>query len=568
MKDLRDHKERSLFVHKLSLSIFTGVMLGFAFPPSPYGILACFGLVPLLVVLDETERTRAALGYVYAAMLVFHMITLNWTGGYAHMNDPYMMIAGAVTMTVHPLFYFIPFGLFLFVRRRWGKTPALVALPFFWVAYEYSHTLSEWSFPWLTLGNTQSYDLARIQIVSLTGVIGLSWWILVLNVLAYVFLQSLRLVLSGTQRGNVLRTKNASLLLLILVLYFLPTVYGMKVLRAAPPMEQPVPTSEMGNRKLVTVGMIQSNVDPWQKWKQTGLEIIELYVRMTDSLMTHSSPRPDLVLWPETAVPYYILVPQNRATLNFVRSRIEALGVPVLFGLPHAVYYDDTTKAPPSAKRIEATGERYDAFNSTAFLQPGVEEIPWYGKMKMVPLAERVPYADAFYFLDFLRWGVGIGGWQIGRDTVLFQEKKTGAQFCSLICYESVYPEFVAEFVKRGAEFIAIVTIDSWWDRMSGAYQHHQYAIFRAVENRRWIARCAVGGFSSYIDPYGRVYDKTELFTQATLSRTILRIDRRMANTFYTRHGDWVGRWCAVVSGAFVLVAIVVGLRGQGTPVP
>lgn len=547
-----DHMKRGVFFHKLSLSVFSGVMLGFAFPPSPYGILACFGIVPLLVVLDETEKPKSALAYVYVAMLVFHMITLNWTGGYAHLNDPYMAIAGAVTMTVHPLFYFIPFGLFLFVRRRLGQTPALIALPFFWVAYEYSHTLSEWSFPWLTLGNTQSYDLARIQIVSSTGVIGLSLWILVLNVLAYILLHSFR-----GAGGRLLHATNAGLFLAIVVLYFLPTLYGMKVLRAAPPMEHPVPTSEMAEQKLVTVGMVQSNVDPWEKWKQTGMEIIELYVQMTDSLMRHVSPKPDLVLWPETAMPYYLLVPQNRATLNVLRTRIEELGVPVLFGLPHAVYYDDTTKAPPSAKRVEATGERYDAFNSTAFIQPGVQEIPWYGKMKMVPIAERVPYADAFYFLDFLRWGVGIGGWQIGWDTVIFQEKKTGVKFCSLICYESVYPEFVTEFVKRGAEFIAIVTIDSWWDRMSGAYQHHQYAIFRAIENRRWIARCAVGGFSSFIDPYGRVYDKTELFTQAVLSRTILRIDKRMANTFYTRHGDWVGRWSAIVSAGFVVVASI-----------
>jgi len=555
-----NREERRTFFHKLSLAVFSGVMLGFAFPPSPYGILACFGLVPLLIVLDETEQARRALGYVYVAMLVFHMITLNWTGGYAHMNDPYMAIAGAVTMTVHPLFYFIPLGAFLFVRRRLGRTAALVGLPFFWVAYEYSHTLSEWSFPWLTLGNTQSYDLARIQIVSSTGVIGLSLWILVLNLLAYFLVESFR-----TEGVRLLRPRNVGLMAALVVLYFLPTLYGSQVLRAAPPMEQPVPTSELGQKKVVTVGMIQANVDPWEKWKQTGMEIIEQYFRMTDSLVKHSTPKPDLVLWPETAMPYYVLIPRNRASLEYVRRRIDELGVPVLFGLPHAVYYDDTTKAPPSAKRVEATGERYDAFNATAFIQPGVEEIPWYGKMKMVPIAERVPYADMFYFMDFLRWGVGIGGWQIGRDTVLFQEKKTGTKFCSLICYESVYPEFVAEFVKRGAEFIAIVTIDSWWDRMSGAYQHHQYAIFRAVENRRWVARCAVGGFSSYIDPYGRVYDKTELFTQATLSRTILRIDRGMANTYYTRHGDWVGRWSALVSVGLIVAAMVMSWRRKET---
>ena len=538
-------------MRRMSLCILSGVMLGFAFPPSHFGILACFGLIPLLVALDEVERTKAALGYVYLAMLIFHIITLNWTGGYAHMNDPYMMIAGAVEMTVHPLFYFLPMGFFLFLRRRLGPTVALVALPFLWVAYEYSHTLSEWSFPWLTLGNTQSYDLARIQIVSSTGVIGLSFWILAMNIVGYFFVRSF--LAKGFSLGT---RKNSVLLLSLVVLYALPSLYGWRVLRAAPPMERPVPTSDMARPSLITVGMIQANVDPWEKWKQTGLETIEMYLRMTDSLVKHSTPKPDIVLWPETAMPYYLLAPQNRSLLNIVREKINEIGVPVLFGLPQAVYYPDTTKAPPSAKRIQSTGERYDAFNATAFIQPGVEEIPWYGKMKMVPIAERVPYADAFYFIDFLRWGVGIGGWQIGRDTVIFQEKKTGAKFCSLICYESVYPEFVAAFVKKGAEFLTIVTIDSWWDHMSGAYQHHQYAIFRAVENRRWVARCAVGGFSSYIDPYGRVYDKTELFTQATLSRTILRINNRMANTFYTRHGDWVGRVCALAAAVFVLFAL------------
>lgn len=544
------------FWNGFALSVFSGILLGFAFPPSSFGILACVGLVPLLVVLERTENTRTCLRHVYVAMLVFHIITLNWTGGYAHMNDPYMAVAGAITMTVHPLFYFIPFGVFLFVRRRLGATPALVAFPFLWVAYEYSHTLTEWSFPWLTLGNTQSYDLARIQIVSFTGVIGLSFWILVLNVLVFLLVRSLQ-----SSGDKLAHPKTIGLLVLIVGIYFLPLTYGLPVVRGAPPMSNPLGPPAEG-KKSVTVGMIQSNVDPWEKWKLTGFEALNLYLRLTDSLVKANPENPpDLVLWPETAMPFYILVPQNRAALALVRQKIEEIGVPVLFGLPHAVYYDDTTTAPPSAKRVEATGERYDAFNATAFIQPGVEEIPWYGKMKMVPIAERVPYADAFSFLDFLRWGVGIGGWQIGRDTVIFQEKKTGARFCALICYESVYPEFVAEFVKRGAEFIAIVTIDSWWDRMSGAYQHHQYAIFRAIENRRWIARCAVGGFSSYIDPYGRVYDKTELFTQAILNRSLERIDNQSVSTFYTRHGDWVGRWSALMSGVFAVAAMVSRIR-------
>jgi apolipoprotein N-acyltransferase len=138
----------------------------------------------------------------------------------------------------------------------------------------------------------------------------------------------------------------------------------------------------------------------------------------------------------------------------------------------------------------------------------------------------------------------------------VFFDRRTGARFNTLICYESTYPGFVATFVRKGAEFITLITIDSWWDHMSGAYQHQQMAIFRAIENRRWIARCAVGGISCYIDPYGRVYDATELFTQSVLCR---QIERRAGLSFYTRHGDWLGDisfWVALI--------LVAAAMGQG----
>ena len=105
-------------------------------------------------------------------MLVFHLITLNWTGDYVQGRDIYMMIAGGLTMIVHPFFYFIPLSIYVAVKRYLGRTTALVALPFVWVAYEYSHALTEWSFPWMTLGNSQSYDLTRIQFISFTGIYG------------------------------------------------------------------------------------------------------------------------------------------------------------------------------------------------------------------------------------------------------------------------------------------------------------------------------------------------------------------------------------------------------------
>jgi apolipoprotein N-acyltransferase len=214
------------------------------------------------------------------------------------------------------------------------------------------------------------------------------------------------------------------------------------------------------------------------------------------------------------------------------------MGVAVLTGLPHRTVYPDSNAAPRSAKRDRRTGQRYDTYNAAALIEPGGGQAPWHGKMKMVPLAERIPYAEFFSGLDFLRWDVGMGGWAIGRDTVVFREARSGARFSTQICYESTYPDFVAEYVRRGAEFLTIITIDSWWGHMPGAFQHHRIAVFRAVENRRWIARCAVGGISCYIDPFGRTYDDTPLFSRAVLCRAI---GRESGLTAYTRAGNVVG---------------------------
>jgi apolipoprotein N-acyltransferase len=543
------HRVRS---RRLLLCAFTGIMLGFSFPPFPYGLLACFALVPLLLVLGEVEDVRTSLKYGYAAMLVFHLIALNWTGGYAHMRDPYMMIAGALAMTIHPLFYFLPLSAYVWTKRKWGEGIALSALPLYWVGYEYAHSLTEWAFPWLTLGNSQSYNLFRIQFISVTGVWGLSLWIMLVNILAFQ-------LVSGIVKNRFLWKSGRALALSagLVMLVLLPTMYGAISLSGAPPVRE---GGLVPGQPTITVGMVQANIDPWEKWRRNPFETIQLYLERTQELAARSdATRPDVVFWPETAVTYYILTDAGRSMLDNIMGNLERMRMPVLTGFQHAVFYKDSSAAPWGSRRVRSTGERYDVYNAAAFLQPGERTVPWYGKMKMVPMAERVPYANALAFLDFLRWDIGIGGWQIGPGRVLFREHATGTTFCSVICYESTFPGFVASFVREGAEFLGIITIDSWWAKMSGAYQHHQFAILRAVENHRWVARCAAGGISSYIDPYGRVYDATELFTERNLSRTI---GRSTDLTPYTRFGDWLGQGCLMGSGVLLAVTL---LRRRGT---
>jgi apolipoprotein N-acyltransferase len=521
------------------LLLLSGVMLGASFPPSPLGILACFGLVPLLIVLADIRGIWEGVRTSYVTILVFHVITLNWTGGYAHGKDVYMMIAGAVTMIAHPLFYFLPIGAYQAVKKHLGTGAALFALPFFWVAYEYSHSLSEWSFPWLTLGHSQSYELARIQFISLTGVFGLSFWILWVNVFAYV-------LYSRVANGLLQPRSRAAIIWVagLFLLYELPVLHGLVALRGE---------GELGDRTL-NVGIVQPNVDPWEKWSGATNGLVDLHVRMTEDLLARKDvPHPDLVLWPETALPYLEFVGKEGGSLGPVHKLVNNSGSALLTGMPVGLLYKDSLSAPPTARRLRWSGQRYDTFNGAALFEKGIDGFQWYGKMKMVPFAERIPYAEMFQGVNFLQWGVGIGGWQIGRDTTIFLCHNPAVRFASLICYESVYPGFVTEFVRKGAEFLAIITIDSWWDHMSGAYQHQQIAVFRAVENRRWVVRCAVGGISCYIDPYGRAMDKTELFTARTLSRTI-GLSHEL--TFYTEHGDWLGTICVTISG-LVLAAVL-----------
>jgi apolipoprotein N-acyltransferase len=146
--------------------------------------------------------------------------------------------------------------------------------------------------------------------------------------------------------------------------------------------------------------------------------------------------------------------------------------------------------------------------------------------------------------------------WGIGKDTIVFSAPlRTGhvVRFSSLICYESVYPDFVRQFVKRGAQFLVIITNDSWWGNTSGAYQHVSYASFRAVENRRWIVRSANGGISGLIDPTGKIHDETKLYSLATIHGTIVSRD---GMTFYARHGDIFAILCVAGTAIVLLIAL------------
>jgi apolipoprotein N-acyltransferase len=154
-----------------------------------------------------------------------------------------------------------------------------------------------------------------------------------------------------------------------------------------------------------------------------------------------------------------------------------------------------------------------------------------------------------------MKWNLGLGGWGIGKGGTVFHfhdASGRSVQFANLICYESIYPAYVADFVNRGAQFLTVITNDSWWGNTSGAYQHKQIGILRAIENRRWLVQCGNGGVSCFIDPYGRTVSETRLYMAGAF---VSAIEPLNDITFYTAHEDLVAYASLTISALICLYA-------------
>jgi apolipoprotein N-acyltransferase len=177
-----------------------------------------------------------------------------------------------------------------------------------------------------------------------------------------------------------------------------------------------------------------------------------------------------------------------------------------------------------------------------------------YNKIKLVTGSERMPYQEKLPFLkNLIKWGVGISSYQLGKDTTIFLLDNK-YKFNTAICFESVFPGFFSDFINKGAQFSVIITNDAWWGKFFGTYQHNQYAVLRAIENGRWIVRCANTGISCIIDPYGNIYDETKINEKALFTG---EIGIRNEKTFYTLYGDVFSLICLCVGFIFYLYGII-----------
>ncbi len=495
------------------LLILSGIMFGISFSPFPFPftLFLFVAFVPYFFVVTKKKSLHEVNSSSYLTFFTLSLITIYWVGSWQSKADPFLMLSGLVLVFFYPCVLLINSTLYFLSRKVFKKDISLYLFPFFWVTGEYILTLTDLKFPWLTIGHGLADFTLFIQIADLVGAFGLSFIVLWINIFMFKAIKTYNVNLKSA-------SINFSIAVVIIFLVF---IYGMVKF-----------STEKNDVKTIRVGVIQPNIDPWNKWELGGLDqILENYLRLSQKCVDKGAK---LILWPETALPVYLLSGPYQNQVDSIYSFLNKNKVNLLTGMPDfQVFYNEH---PKNAKFSEAGKYYYATYNAILLLQPNTYEIQRYGKMQLVPLGEHTPFVDQLPFLgDLLKWGVGISGWNVGQDTTVFKfvDNKDTIKVGGLVCFESVFPTFPNYFVERGAEFLAVLTNDSWYGKLSGPYQHKDFAKLRAVENRKAVVRCANGGVSCLINKFGVTQVQTEMFT-----RTYLVVDVPLNNekTFFTKH--------------------------------
>ncbi len=513
------------------LGLMSGLFLGLSFPPFPFPYLMFVALVPYFYAIQNKEKLSQINRFTYFTAFFFNLTALYWVGSWTKEADTFLLISGAALMFFNPLLFLIPSTLFYYARKTIDIKTAFLLFPFFWVFYEFLYTLTDLRFPWLTLANGQTHFNLFIQLADLIGAYGLSLIILFANV--YFFF--------GIKEIFITRKYFNNKLIVGLLIILVPVIYG--VIKKQLPME---------SVKTIKVGLIQPDLNPWSKWQGGNInQLAQKYINLSEEAVKKGAK---LIVWPESALPVYLLDGGYPLTEQTIHDFVNKNNIHLLTGMPDFQFYFDKSNAPSDAKKMLKSETLYTTYNSVLLFKPNSIEVQKYGKIKLVPFGERVPFLELFPFLgNWIKWNVGITSWNVGKTkTVLKLNDST--KVAGVICIESIYPDFVAEFVKNGAQLIAVVTNDSWYGYSSGPFQHKEISVLRAVENRRTVVRAANGGISCIIDPFGNTTDATKLFTTDYLVGNAILNEK---TTFYTNYPFIIPALVCIVSLGMIFIFFV-----------
>ena len=493
------------------LAAISGLLLTGAFPKIGFDWLIWFALLPLLYALKNMPAWAAfrmgfVTGLIHFLTLLYWLVPVMRTYGYlpAYLSITVLCLFAAV------LALFI--ALFSAVLAAFGKTPvrSLIMIPIGWVALEYLRTFIFSGFPWELLGYSQFNRLQLIQISDIFGVYGLSALIAFTN--ATLFISLLHFTKRRWQDSNISNRLAVGSIIVLMAAFGLTLLYGHWRLNDV--------NKRMTASPKARVAVIQGNIDQAIKWNPAfQIDTVEKYNRLSASIIEQ---HPDLIVWPESATPFFFLYDIKPSELVF--EGIHQTAKDYLIGSPSFVRQNDVAKY----------------FNSAYLISPQSKTMGKYDKTHLVPYGEYVPFKKWLPFLGKIV--AQVGDFEAGAigNTLQWKDQKIGVQ----ICYEIIFPGLSRAMARNNASLLINITNDAWFGTTSGPYQHFSMAVFRAVENKRSLARAANTGISGFIDPAGRILTATALLEEAAVVRSIPLLKEK---TVYTIIGDLFARLCMAV---------------------
>jgi len=472
----------------------SGVLLALAFPRPSFAFLAWLALVPMLISSRQHPfRSGFVTGLVFYGFLLYWLNIVMTTYGRLHpvlSGVAWLLLAGYLAL------YFGATTWLAWRLRERFSLPVWITFPVVWIGLDYLREFFLTGFPWGALGYSQLTYLPLVQSADLFGVYGLTGLIVFSN----------GVIAHALSTWSTLRKVPVVAVVCLCLLFTANLGYG--IFKLNQPLDQ--------REETLKISLVQGNIDQSVKWNpEWQQKTIDRYLELSGQGVETGA---DLLIWPESATPFYFQDGRENSTKIRNFSRDHRVGL--LFGSP--------------AYRTEGSG--FSLLNSAFVLSREGDVLGRSDKVHLVPFGEYVPLKTFFPFIDKLV--VGVGDFSPGTLTPL---DYAGHQLGVLVCYEGIFPELSRSLVDRGADLLVNITNDAWYGRSSAPYQHLSMVRMRAIENRVWLARAANTGVSALFAPSGRTVAATTIFEALQVTETA---GLGAGESIYRRTGDTLPALC------------------------
>lgn len=527
-------------IHLLGLSILSGLLLSAAWPERGFVPLIFIALVPLFFVQDylgnpslKVKKGNLFL-YSWLAFIIWNSLTTWWIWNSTE-------IGGVAAIFLNSLFMATVFWLFHFTKKKlYNNSKGFLILIFYWLSWELFHNNWDLTWTWLHFGHVFATKPVWIQWYEYTGVPGGTAWVLLMNILIFNAIKALM--------QWKLQARRAGMMVVAAVLtWMIPVIVSNTIYNNY---------EETG--EAIEVIVVQPNFDPYsEQYELPASTIIERNLALAASVMNSKTA---FIVSPESAIQDEIWMEhtQSSSSLAYVRDFVrQHPHVAVVIGASTFSMVPKAEEGHFAARKFRNYEGHYFAHN-TAFYIDSTERLSHYHKSKLTPGVEMMPSWSILrplqnYAIDL---GGTVGSLRVDDNRTVFEHVGGEIRIAPIICYESVYGDFVNAFVRNGANLIFVITNDGWWGNSPGHRQHFLFSVLRAIETRRSIARSANTGISAFIDQRGEVYQATPYWEQAVIRQPIY-INNEI--TLYVKWGDYLSRIAAFVSAIFLLTGLVRG---------